>query len=265
MKVIRLVLGLVVCIVFFAGIMAMAADMSGREIMDKVRELQKAQDEEETQGMRLIDKKGRVKEREISTYTMKNENDLGKTLIRFHKPSDVAGTGLLTWEQKDRDDDQWLYLPATKKSKRIVSGNRKGKFMGTDFTYGDLRPEKLDKHNYNLVGSEAIDGKDCFVIDAVPKDPKEIKDSGYFMRKLWVRKDIYFVVQKKFYDPNRKLEKVSTAEDLKNVSGSIWRADSITMKSFKKKHKTILKSKGRKINKGLSVNLFTIRELEKGQ
>ena len=244
---------------------AKADEMSGREIMDKVKELQTTQDETESQDMQLIDTKGRVKEREVTTYTMKDENDQSRTLIRFHAPSDIAGTGLLTWEQKDRDDDQWLYLPATKKSKRIVSGSRKEMFMGTDFTYGDLRPEDLDAHNYNVAGSEAIDGKDCFIIDAVPKTAQEIKDSGYFMRKLWVRKDIYFVVQKKFFDDNKKLEKVETADDLKNVSNSIYRADSITMKNFKKKHKTVLKSKGREINKGLSVNLFTVRELEKGQ
>ena len=73
------------------------------------------------------------------------------------------------------------------------------------------------------------------------------------------------IVQKKFFDDNKKLEKVETADDLKNVSNSIYRADSITMKNFKKKHKTVLKSKGREINKGLSVNLFTVRELEKAQ
>jgi len=267
MKIVKLVLlaaGLLVA--FCAGITTWAADMSGREIMDKVQELQKAQDEEETLSMDLIDSKGRVKARAIVRYTIKDEKDLSKIIIRFHQPSNVAGTGLLTWEQKDRDDDQWVYLPATKKSKRIVSGNRKGKFMGTDFTYGDLRPENLDKHNYNLVGSEAIDGHDCFVIDALAGTEIEKKESGYSKRKLWVRKDIYFVVKKEYYDTKEKLEKIETTTNLKNVpGGSIYRADTITMENIKKKHKTVLQSQGRKINKGVSVNLFTVRELEKGR
>jgi len=265
MKVISLVLLVGLLVVFCAGIKSEAADMSGREIMEKVKDLQKAQDEEETLSMQLIDSKGRVKARAIVRYTIKDENDLSKIMIRFHQPSDVSGTGLLTWEQKERDDDQWVYLPATKKSKRIVSGNRKGKFMGTDFTYGDLRPENLDKHKYNVVGSEAIDGKDCFVIDALAGTEKEKKESGYSKRKLWVRKDIYFVIKKEYYDTKDKLQKIETTTNLKNVSGTIWRANTISMENIKKKHKTVLQSEGRDINKGVSINLFTVRELEKGR
>lgn len=265
MRVIKMLVILGMAVILFNGISVRADDMSGREIMDKVKELQKAQDEQESLSMQLIDSKGRVREREITRYTMSDANDVSKILIRFHKPSDVAGTGLLTWEQRDRDDDQWVYLPAAgKRSKRIVSGNKKSKFMGTDFTYGDLRPENLDKYEYNLTGSEKIDGVDSFVVEAIPGKEEEKQDSGYSKRKLWVRKDIYFVIKKEYYDIKGKLEKAETQSSLKNVSGTIWRADSITMQDFNENHKTVLQSKDRKLNKGLPETMFTVQELEKG-
>ncbi len=264
MKKFSLILGVVFLLAAFSTCVMGEAE-TGREIIEKVKKLQKAQDEEESLLMQIVDSKGRIKEREIIRHTLTDENDLSKIMIRFLKPTDVAGTGLLTWEQRGRDDDQWVYLPAAgNRSKRIVSGNKKAKFMSTDFTYGDLRPENMDNHKYNLAGNENIDGKDCFVVEALPATEEEGKDSGYSKRKFWVRKDIYFVIKKEYYDTKGKMEKVETVAQLKNVSDTIWRADSITMEDVNENHKTLLESKDRKINKGLSENLFTVRELEKG-
>lgn len=268
MRILKSTLGLVMIFLFVASLFTFCcglshAQMTGREIMEKQRELHKSHDEEETLKMELIDKKGRVKEREIIRYSLALPNDLNKFVIKFLKPRDVEGTGLLTWENKDRDDDQWLYLPAMRKEKRIAKSGMKNEFMGTDFTYGDLRPEDLDAHDYNVIASETIDGHECYVIEALPKTEERKRESGYSKRKLWVRKDILYTVKIEFYDERGKLLKVETDEGLKNVKDTMWRSEKITMHNVKKKHKTVLTSKERKIDQGVSEDIFTVKWLKR--
>src|SRR5574341_1158535 len=126
--------------------------LTGRQIMEKQKQLHESKDEDFKQDMQLIDRNGNVSKREVANYYLKTPEKLTKTMIIFLAPADVRGTGLLTWEQKAREDDQWLYLPASGKERRIAASGKKNKFMGTDFAYEDLRPENLDTHTYNLLG-----------------------------------------------------------------------------------------------------------------
>lgn len=236
---------------------------SGLDVMKKQKELLKTQDEYEVQKMVLVNPQGQKKERKVVRYTKTDKGDLNKILIRFSSPRDVENTGLLTWEKKGGDDDQWLYLPATKKAKRIASSGKKNRFMGTDFSFEDLRPEPLDAYEYKLLGTEGCDGKPCFVVEAVPKTEKEKQDSGYSKRKFWVLQDNYFSVKREFYDQTGTLEKIERSSDLKSLGGPLWRANSIEMEDVKKRTKTVLTVEDRKINQGLADDLFTERELTK--
>jgi hypothetical protein len=208
-----------------------------------------------------VSKGGAVKERRIVRYTLNGRDDLDKILVRFLAPRDVEGTALLTWEAKDGNDDQWLYLPATKKAKRIASSGKKNRFMGTDFAFEDLRPESLAVHTYTLAGSEAVDGHDCFVIEAAPATERQADDSGYSKRRLWIRKDNYFTVKREFYDRKGKLEKVATDRDLVNVRGGLWRANEIEMQDVQAGTRTIVVIERRSLDKGLKESLFTEAEL----
>ncbi|MBI4824039.1 MAG: outer membrane lipoprotein-sorting protein [Nitrospirae bacterium] len=234
--------------------------MTGKEIMEKQKQIQQANDEKEVLSMKLIDKKGNVKEREVVRYSMKTASTVNKIMMIFNKPSDIKGTGLLTWEQKGRDDDQWLYLPELGKEKRIASGGKKNKFMGTDFAFEDLRPENLSTHEYNLTASETIEGKDCYVIEAIPIG-KEEKESGYSKRKFWIRKDIFFTVKVEYYDKKGKHIKTQENKNPKNVSGSVWRSDEIVMEDHEENHKTTLAVQSREVNKGLKEDFFSLRQL----
>ncbi len=120
--------------------------------MQKHRQVHRVKDEEEHLLLRLVNKAGAVKERRVARWTMNGADDLNKILIRFLAPRDVENTALLTWEAKDGNDDQWLYLPATRNAKRIAATGKKNRFMGTDFTYEDLRPENMAVHTYTLDG-----------------------------------------------------------------------------------------------------------------
>src|SRR6185295_9872809 len=122
----------------------------------KERALHRVSDEEERQVLKLVSKTGAVKERRLVRWTLAGAGELDKILVRFLAPRDVENTALLTWEAKDGNDDQWLYLPAVKKPKRIAASGKKNRFMGTDYAYEDLRPESTSVNTYTLVGSEAV-------------------------------------------------------------------------------------------------------------
>ncbi|MBI4831919.1 MAG: outer membrane lipoprotein-sorting protein [Candidatus Lindowbacteria bacterium] len=174
----------------------------------------------------------------------------------------MKGVGLLTVEYSARDDDQWLYLPALRKVRRISASDQGDNFMGTDFTYEDIRSEKLDQHQYTVARSETIDGHDCYVIEAVPSTEKQKKESGYSRREIWVRKDIFLTVQTKYYDKKGEHFKTEVRTDVVEVCPNIYRPNFMEMKNLKTKHTTQLGFDERKINKGLNDTIFTERELQ---
>ncbi|MBI2524436.1 MAG: outer membrane lipoprotein-sorting protein [Candidatus Rokubacteria bacterium] len=240
-----------------AGAGAPTEAQTALDIMRKQRDLQRVKDEQEVQQMDVINKAGVAKQRRVVRHTLTDKRDLSKILLRFLAPRDVENTGLLTWEAKGGDDDQWLYLPATKKVKRIASSGKKNRFMGTDFAFEDLRPENLELHRYNLLGSEAVEGQDCWVIEAVPATERQAADSGYSKRKLWVRKDSHYTIKREYYDRKGKLEKIEHSRALVNVLGTVWRANQIEMRDVQEGTRTVVKVESRALNKGLGDALFT--------
>jgi outer membrane lipoprotein-sorting protein len=232
--------------------------------MQKERALHKLKDEEERQVIKLVNKGGATKERRLMRWTLAGAGELDKILVRFLAPRDVENTGLLTWEGKDGNDDQWLYLPAVKKPKRIAASGKKNRFMGTDYAYEDLRPESVAVNKYVLAGSEAIDGQDCFVIEASPANDRLAADSGYSRRKLWVRKDNYATVKREFYDKQGKLEKLELLRKLVNVKGSAWRANEVEMKDVQNGTTTLIVIEHRAVDRGLKDDFFTETELTRG-
>jgi hypothetical protein len=237
---------------------------SALEIMQKQRSLHRARDEEEIQVMKLIARNGMVKQRRIARYTLTGSNDLSKILVRFLAPRDVENTAVLTWEARDGDDDQWFYLPATKKAKRIAASGKKNRFMGTNFAFEDLRPENLGLHAYTLAGSEILDGHACYVIDAVPATERQAHDSGYSRRRLWVLKDNYFTLKQEYYDKKGKLQKVGIGRNLVNVKGTVWRANEVEMHDVQDGTRTVVIMERRALDTGLNDSFFTESELTRG-
>jgi hypothetical protein len=241
-----------------------AAAQSGLEIMQKQRELQRAPDEVETSVMKIYSKADEVKERRLVSYILTPRDGRTKTLLRFLAPRDVENTALLTWEGPDGRDDQWLYLPATRRVKRIAASGKKNRFMGTDFSYEDLRPENLALHTYSLLESERVDGIDCYVLEARPASERQAADSGYSRRKLWIRKDSSATVKQEFYDRRSRLEKVAVSRDLVNVRDTLWRAREIEMRDVQAGTRTVMVVEQRSLDTGLTDSFFTEAELTRG-
>lgn len=237
---------------------------SGLAIMQKQRDLQRLHDESEVLTMRIVNAAGQSKERRLANYALTPPDQLSKTLIRFLAPRDIENTALMTWEGRDGDDDQWLYLPATRKPKRIASSGKKNRFMGSDFAYEDLRPENLALHTYTLVGREPVDGQACFVVEAVPASERYAADSGYSRRRLWIREDIYLTVKQDYFDKRGRLEKTALGRRFVNVKASAWRADELEMHDVQANTRTLLHTERRAVDQGLADSFFTQAELTRG-
>jgi outer membrane lipoprotein-sorting protein len=136
--------------------------------------------------------------------------------------------------------------------------------MGTDFSYEDLRPENLALHTYALLGSESVDGHDCYVVEAKPASERQAADSGYSRRKLWIRKDNYATIQQEFYDRKGRLEKVGVSRGVVNVKGTLWRAQEIEMRDVQAGTRTVMAIEGRSLDTGLKDSSFTEAELTRG-
>lgn len=258
---------IVCCIVLFWVLMPglCLAEMTAKEIIKAQEKRHRVTSESGDTVMLLVDKRGNKEKRLIRRYVKEVEPDLFKFLVVFLEPADVKGTALLTWQQKDRPDDQWLYLPAQRKMQRVAKGSKKGYFMGTDFTYEDMEPEDIDSFLYKIIRSEEIDGHDCHVIEAVPANDQKKKESAYSKRTLWIRKGILFTVKVDFFDRRGRLLKSMKSYDLKNIEGTIWRPGKVLMKNLKTKHRTLMGTKARKINIAIDDKVFTERFILSGQ
>jgi len=179
---------------------------SAREIMDKVTATRKLDGSEAVVQMTTVDEKGQSRQREITMAT--KLYDGGKTekrIYRFTSPADVQGTSILVYDYEAKADDVWIYLPALRKTRRIVSSQRAQSFMGSEFSYGDLNIPMLDEFNYTIAKEEPFGGEACWVIDAVPKT-KEIADAeGYSKKTYWISKAKLAAVRGLLYDKDIKL------------------------------------------------------------
>ena len=122
--------------------------------------------------MILRNKQGQESTREIRSKTLEVDGDGDKSLTVFDEPRDVKGTALLSFTHKVGPDDQWLYLPALKRVKRIASDNKSGPFMGSEFAYEDITSQEIDKYTYKFLRDDTLDGMDVFVFERYTVDKK---------------------------------------------------------------------------------------------
>ena len=249
---------------------ASAADepaLTARQIMELVDARDDGDNSVEDMEMILIDKNGNQRERAIHAM----RRDVGEdtyTIMFFVSPADVKDTGFLTYDYDDdtKDDDQWLYLPALKKTKRIASTDKSGSFMGSDFTYADMTDRKLDYYDYTLMKDTDVDGVPVWQIESIPNTEKEIEETGYTKSIVFVRKDNYVVIRAVSWVKKGKRLKYFEVKKLDKIDG-IWTPTEMHMTTKKGKttiHKTVLLVHDVRYNQKLADDLFTVRRLEKG-
>ncbi|MEJ2404620.1 MAG: outer membrane lipoprotein-sorting protein [Candidatus Thiodiazotropha sp.] len=161
----------------------------------------------------------------IKTMEIPDESLGDRSLIVFESPADVAGTALLSHAQILDPDDQWLYLPSLKRTKRISSVNKSGPFMGSEFAFEDLTSEELNKFTYNYIRTEACNELTCDVIERTPR----YEHSGYKRQVVWFDQKIHQIRKIEFYDRRDELLKVLSVGQYRQYQDKYWRAHKYSM------------------------------------
>ena len=208
--------------------------------------------------MTLINAAGQEKIRTMKMKVLEGEQE-DKSLMEFITPADVKGTKFLSYEHVNKDDDQWLYLPALKRVKRIASKNKSGAFMGSEFSYEDLSAFNVKKYNYEGEAKEGtFDGKTVYIGSSKPVS----KYSGYTKLVSYVDKETYLVLKMEYYDRKKELLKTAVFSDYKQF-GDVYRMGKITMSNIQNDKTTILVWSEEKIKNGLKSKDFHKRYLKK--
>lgn len=258
MKTIGISLVLAGLVMFFATIPA-SAQLTGQQIMEKVYNKPSGDDMQGELVMTLVNSRGEQRVRNLKQF-IRDDGKVEKKIMFFQSPADVRNTSFMNWSYDDgRDDDQWIYLPALKRTKRISSDSKGDYFMGSDFTYDDLGDRHPSEDNHKLLREETINGNVCYVVESVPKA------SGYMYSKTinWVMKDSFLGLKREFYDPKGNLLKTLTIQKFDEISG-IWTILETEMHNVQKKHKTLMRFTNVQYNKGLNDSQFTERVMTLG-
>ena len=241
---------------------------SGYDIMKKADEVAEPKTSSSTATLTIHSKKGSDRVRVVILMS-KDFGDVTKEVIVFTSPKDVSGTGYLMFEYeedangKKKDSDNWLYMPAMKKTRRIASSGSEseGSFMGTDFTYQDMGDRSLNNYTYNLLGEENVDGVACYKVECISiahteKDPRYISYIGkadYILRKC------------EFYDRQDTLHRLLTCTDFTTIKG-FSTAQKMKMENVQTGTWSLIETKNIQYDeKDIDDSLFTVAALEKGR
>ena len=241
--------------------------LTAREIMQQVNDRDDGDHGIFDLRMTLIDKSGHRRVREIRSFTRDQGKDEQRILF-FRSPADVRNTGFLTfdYDEAGRDDDQWLYLPALSKTKRIASSDKSGSFMGSDLNYSDMTRRDLDQYDFKLIKEPAVKGHKTWLIEAKPRTREERDSSGYKKELLFVRQDNFMVIRAVHWTSEGGRLKYQEVKELKRIDG-IWvatKSQVATKKNKKTLHKTLLEFHNVRFNQDLPKDTWSKRRLEQG-
>ena len=211
--------------------------------------------------MVLKNRQGEESTRYIENSTLEVQGDGDKSLVVFDRPRDIKGTALLNFSHPTGMDDQWLYLPALKRVKRISSANKSGPFMGSEFAYEDISSQELSKYTYKWLRDEALDGQECFVLERIPV----YENSGYTRQVVWIDKDEYRVLKEDFYDRKDTLLKTLVYRGYKKYLEQYWYPDEMFMVNHQTGKSTLLSWKDYRFRTGLTDEDFNKNTLQRSR
>jgi outer membrane lipoprotein-sorting protein len=211
--------------------------------------------------MILRNKQGEESKRTLTIKTLEIENDGDKSLTVFDNPRDVKGTAFLSYTHALEPDDQWLYLPALKRVKRISSANKSGPFVGSEFAYEDLSSQEVEKYSYKWLRDETLNGKETFVIERYPA----YEYSGYTRQIVWIDKSIYQPLKVEYYDRKNALLKTLTISNYRQYIDKYWRPDSMLMVNHQTGKETLLNWKNYQFNNDLDERDFDLNTLKRSR
>jgi len=248
---------------FFSGeTFALSAEERGLEIAREVdlRDTGFKDSSNETI-MILRDKYGNERERLLRNRTMEVVGDGDKSIVIFDNPGDVKGTAFLSFTHKVGSDDQWLFLPALKKVKRISSSNKTGAFMNSEFSFEDIASQEVEKYTYKYVREDTHNDIKVFVNEADPVDSK----SGYSKLEIHIDAERYIPLKIEFYNRGGAHKKTLSLEDYQQYKGQFWRAHTWKMNNHQTGKSTVLKLSNFSFGNGFTVKDFDKNSLSRAK
>lgn len=245
-----------------AATLAATPEQKGLEIAEEIdrRDLG-FENSKTTLRMVLKNRQGESSTRELRLETIEQQDpEIGDwSLTIFDKPRDIKGTAFLSYTKILDPDDQWLYLPALKRVKRISSSNKSGPFVGSEFAYEDLTSFEVKKYSYLHVRDEACGDLQCFVVERTPL----YENSGYTRQVSWVDKEEYRIVKVEFYDRKEALLKTLNSSNFEEYLGQYWRPLKMHMVNHQTGKETILEFDPYQFQTGVNEQNFTKNRLSK--
>jgi outer membrane lipoprotein-sorting protein len=261
-KAVGFIIASTVALLLAIGQMSNAEAEDAKQIMQRSQDTMKLANMESVTTLVIRDDKGKQRVRKFSSATKEYPSEgVKKTIMRFLEPADVKGTGFLTFEYANsgQDNDMWLYMPALRKTRRIVSSEKSKSFMGSEFTNSDITSTKLDDYQYKLLAAEKIGETDCWKIEAVPATAEVAEEYGISKKINWVGKNDYITRKTEFYDQEGQLYKVLTADKIKllDQAKAIYQATDIAMENVQNGRKSQFLINKSALNPNLKDELFT--------
>ncbi len=211
--------------------------------------------------MVLRDQHGNERSRYMRNRTLEVEGDGDKSIIIFDNPGDVKGTAFLSFTHKEGPDDQWLYIPALRKVKRIASNNKAGAFMNSEFAFEDIASQEVEKYTYKYIGEDTYGEIAVFKNEADPVDPK----SGYSRLEVWIDQQRFIPLKVDFFNRGGKLKKTLEFDEYEQYLEKYWRAGKWTMTNHITGKSTVLYTTGWVFNNGFTDKDFNKNSLSRAK
>ncbi len=263
------------CVIFIALSASItsvnAQELSAQEIMEQMDSRYDGDSGIADYTMILIDRRDRQRTRELKQYRLDDGED-SKYLVQFESPADIRGTSYLNfdWDDVDRDDDSWLYLPSLQRVKRLANNDTSDSFLGSDFTYADINGYEIEWYDFSFINqSDIIEGQDCWVIEAIPKPEfkERAEDStGYSRFHVWIRKDNFVQIQGQAWELRGNRIKYFTGTDVVLID-NVWtvqRRQAVTTRNGRREHTSVLQVIDAQYNVDISEDTFTTENMQRG-
>ena len=239
-----------------------SAEEAGLRIATEARERQKGYGNFTANlTMILRNKQGKESRRELRLRVIETERGGDRTMFVFDRPRDVKGTAFLVHAHKHDPDEQWLYLPALKRVKRISSSKQSGSFMGSEFSYEDMGATEVEKYSHELLRSEPCGDLECTVSERIPVGP----DSGYSRQLVWLDGEGLRTMQVQYFDRGDTHLKTLVAEDFEKYLDRYWRAGKLTMTNHLTGKSTVLLWSDYEFGTDLDLDDFTRTALKRAR
>jgi hypothetical protein len=242
------------------------APPDGLEIMQRSREASKLDGMEAISTLRIYDAKGRERVRQTSMASRLFDNGATeKRIIRFLSPAEVKGTGMLIYDYDQKNDDMWIYMPALRKTRRIISNEKSKSFMGSEFSNADMAAPSFEDFNYRAIGSDVIAGTECWIVEVIPASEDIMDEVGYDRQLAWIGKQDFVFRKAEYYNEDDELFKQMLSTDVKKIdqAGKKYMATRMEMNNIQNGRKSVLTIDKIQYNPDVKEEYFTLGYLER--